>query len=96
MFKVVFVENKYMKLAINEALLAIEEGEMPVGAVIVQNEKVIATAHNIRNTQHDPTLTRDMKKKDHLQIRGLSTHKRQVLRHSLLRDLDTNPIQMHR
>lgn len=45
-----------MKLAINEALLAIEEGEMPVGAVIVQNGEVIASAHNIRNTQHDPTL----------------------------------------
>ena len=50
------MENKYMKIAINEALHAIKEGEMPVGAVIVQNEKVIASAHNIRNTQHDPTL----------------------------------------
>ena len=50
------MENKYMKIAINEALLAIVEGEMPVGAVIVQNGEVIASAHNIRNTEHDPTL----------------------------------------
>ena len=50
------MENKYMRVAINEALLAIDEGEMPVGAVIVQNGKILAQAHNIRNITHDPTL----------------------------------------
>ncbi len=45
-----------MRLALNEAQKAIEEGEMPVGAVIVRDGKVIATGHNVRNVTHDPTL----------------------------------------
>lgn len=50
------MENKFMKIALEEAQIAIEEGEMPVGAVVVKNGKVIATGHNVRNVQHDPTL----------------------------------------
>ena len=50
------MENKFMRIAINEAIKAIDEGEMPVGAVVVYNGEVIASAHNLRNTQHDPTL----------------------------------------
>lgn len=45
-----------MRLALDEAQKAIEEGEMPVGAVIVRNGQVIATGHNVRNVTHDPTL----------------------------------------
>ena len=45
-----------MRLALNEAQKAIEEGEMPVGAVIVRDGQVIATGHNVRNVTHDPTL----------------------------------------
>ena len=51
-----FVNNKYMQIALNEAELAANEGEMPVGAVIVKDGKVIASAHNERNKKHDPTL----------------------------------------
>ena len=50
------MENKFMKIAIEEAQAAIAEGEMPVGAVVVKDGQVIATGHNIRNMQHDPTL----------------------------------------
>ncbi len=50
------MENKFMKLALCEAEKAIEEGEMPVGAVIVRDGQVIATGHNVRNITHDPTL----------------------------------------
>ena len=50
------MENKFMRLALNEAQKAIEEGEMPVGAVIVRDGQVIATGHNVRNVTHDPTL----------------------------------------
>ena len=50
------LENKFMRLALNEAQKAIEEGEMPVGAVIVRDGQVIATGHNVRNVTHDPTL----------------------------------------
>ena len=45
-----------MRLALNEAQKAIEEGEMAVGAVIVRDGQVIATGHNVRNVTHDPTL----------------------------------------
>lgn len=45
-----------MRLSLNEAQKAIEEGEMPVGAVIVRDGQVIATGHNVRNVTHDPTL----------------------------------------
>ena len=50
------MENMFMKIALMEAQKAISEGEMPVGAVVVKNGEVIATGHNIRNKEHDPTL----------------------------------------
>lgn len=36
----------YMKVAIEEAKKALLEGEVPVGAVIVKNNKIVAKAHN--------------------------------------------------
>ena len=39
--------NKFMKLAIKQALIAKEKDEVPIGAVIVLNGKVIAKAHNL-------------------------------------------------
>lgn len=50
------MENKFMKIALEEANKAIEVGEMPVGAVVVKDGEVIATGHNVRNELHDPTL----------------------------------------
>ena len=50
------MENKFMRIALEEAQMAIEEGEMPVGAVVVKNGEIISTGHNERNMQHDPTL----------------------------------------
>ncbi len=50
------MENKFMKIALEEAEKAIREGEMPVGAVIVKDGEVIAKGHNVRNIEHDPTL----------------------------------------
>ena len=40
--------NKYMNIALDEAKKALEEGEIPVGAVIVKDNIVIAKAHNLR------------------------------------------------
>jgi len=40
--------NKYMEIAISEAKKALEKGEIPVGAVIVKDNIVIAKAHNTR------------------------------------------------
>lgn len=40
--------NKYMDIALNEAKKALAKGEIPVGAVIVKDNIVIAKAHNTR------------------------------------------------
>lgn len=42
------MKNYYMNLAYEEALKAYEQGEVPVGAIIVYNNEVIAKAHNKR------------------------------------------------
>lgn len=42
----VFTDDYFMKKAIEEAKLAAEKGEVPVGAVIVCNHTIIAKAHN--------------------------------------------------
>ena len=41
--------KKYMRLALNQAKKAFENGEVPIDAVIVYNGKVIARAYNKRN-----------------------------------------------
>ncbi|MBA8764125.1 tRNA adenosine(34) deaminase TadA [Staphylococcus coagulans] len=45
----------YMSLALEEAREAAKKGEVPIGAIIVKNEKVIARAHNLRETNQIPT-----------------------------------------
>lgn len=40
-----------MRLAIDEALKAKDKLEVPIGAVIVQNDEVIASAYNLRETE---------------------------------------------
>ncbi len=48
------IEEKYKKFmlaALDEAKLAAELGEVPVGAVIVKDDKIIASAHNTRETE---------------------------------------------
>jgi len=47
--------TKYMKEAIKEAKKAYEKDEVPVGAVIVKDGKIIARAHNIKETKKDTT-----------------------------------------
>ena len=45
--------NKYINVALDEAKQAYELNEVPVGAVIVHNKKIIARAHNLkRNTNN--------------------------------------------
>ncbi|MBE8190139.1 MAG: tRNA adenosine(34) deaminase TadA [Candidatus Thioglobus sp.] len=45
----------FMRSAIEQAVLAEEMGEVPVGAVLVQNDKIIAKAHNQPISQNDPS-----------------------------------------
>src|SRR5690606_12100799 len=44
------LDHFYMQLAIEEAEKAAAKGEVPIGAVIVRDRKVIARAHNLRET----------------------------------------------
>lgn len=47
--------EKWMALAIQQALLAEKIGEVPVGAVLVQDQQLIAKAYNQPITNNDPT-----------------------------------------
>lgn len=49
-----------MKKAFVEALQAFDEGEIPVGAVVVANGKIIARAHNLTETLNDVTAHAEM------------------------------------
>ena len=51
----VYSPERYMKEAYNQALLAFERDEVPVGAVIVANNRIIARAHNQVELLNDPT-----------------------------------------
>lgn len=42
--------NEFMSIAIEEAKTALSKGEVPVGAVIVKDGKVVAKAHNLRES----------------------------------------------
>ncbi|WP_148808037.1 tRNA adenosine(34) deaminase TadA [Crassaminicella thermophila] len=49
------MEQTYMKEALIEAQKAMQLEEVPIGAVIVKNGEIIARAHNLRETEKDPT-----------------------------------------
>ena len=46
-------DEYYMNLALKEAYKAYKRGEVPVGAILVLNDKIIAKAHNTRQKTHD-------------------------------------------
>lgn len=48
-------DEDWMDLALAQARIASEAGEVPVGAVIVFDDRVVASAHNLRETIQDPT-----------------------------------------
>ncbi len=49
------IDEKWMKIAMDEANLAMNEREIPVGAVLIQNNKLIARSHNQPIKNNDPT-----------------------------------------
>lgn len=53
-------DEYFMKEALKEARKAFEKDEVPVGAVIVCNETVIARAHNLTETLNDATAHAEM------------------------------------
>jgi tRNA(adenine34) deaminase len=50
----------YMRQAIDEAISAAEAGEVPVGAVVVCQDQIIARAHNLTQTLNDVTAHAEM------------------------------------
>ena len=48
-------KEKYMKEALKEAVKAYNKGEIPVGALIVKDDKIIARAHNQKEEKKDTT-----------------------------------------
>jgi len=67
-FKAIFMSNiiepfsdeYFMKKAFAEAVTAFNKGEVPVGAVVVSNQKIIARAHNLTETLNDVTAHAEM------------------------------------
>ncbi len=49
-----------MKMALHEAETALEKDEVPIGCVIVSNNRVIARAHNLTETLNDVTAHAEM------------------------------------
>lgn len=47
------MEENYMEQALKEAKKAYDKEEIPVGAVIVKDGKIIARAHNLKETKQD-------------------------------------------
>ena len=48
-------DERWMREALMEAQAALGEDEVPVGAVVVRDDKIVSRAHNLSQQQNDPT-----------------------------------------
>jgi tRNA(adenine34) deaminase len=55
-----FTDEYFMKMALNEAEIALEKDEVPIGCVVVSNDRIIARAHNLTETLNDVTAHAEM------------------------------------
>ena len=55
-----FDDNYFMKKALQEAEAAFDKGEIPVGAIVVINDRIIARAHNLTELLNDVTAHAEM------------------------------------
>ena len=53
-------DEKFMRMAINEALLALKKGVVPIGAVVVCGDRVVGRGHNLSETLGDATAHAEM------------------------------------
>lgn len=53
-------DEQYMRRALDEARQALEEGEIPIGAIVVAGGRIISRAHNQTETLHDVTAHAEM------------------------------------
>ncbi len=56
----IFTDDYFMKKALQEAEIAFKKGEIPVGAIIVIDNKVIARSHNLTELLNDVTAHAEM------------------------------------
>ena len=56
----IFTDEYFMKKALQEAEMAFEKGEIPVGAIVVVNNQVIARSHNLTEMLNDVTAHAEM------------------------------------
>lgn len=56
----IFTDEYFMRKALQEAELAYEKGEVPVGAIVVVENRVIARTHNLTEMLHDVTAHAEM------------------------------------
>lgn len=56
----IFTDEYFMKKALQEAEMAFDKGEIPVGAIVVIDNKVIARSHNLTELLHDVTAHAEM------------------------------------
>ena len=56
----IFTDEYFMKKALQEAETAFEKGEIPVGAIIVIDNKIIARSHNLTELLNDVTAHAEM------------------------------------
>lgn len=49
-------DERWMREALTEARTALDEDEVPVGAIVIKNGEIVARAHNLSRQQNDPTL----------------------------------------
>ncbi|MBQ6287077.1 MAG: nucleoside deaminase [Bacteroidales bacterium] len=54
------IDEKYMNEALREARIALEEGEIPIGAVVVCKGRIVGKGHNMTERLHDPTAHAEM------------------------------------
>ena len=70
-------DEKWMQYAIIEANIAKDKGEVPVGSIIVQNNQIIAKAHNCPISKNNPTA--------HAEIEALRKAGKKLLNYRLPR-----------
>lgn len=56
----ILTDEYFMKQALSEAQKAFEKGEVPIGAVIVSNQRIIARSHNLTEMLNDVTAHAEM------------------------------------
>ena len=53
-------DEQYMRRALDEAQEALRQGEIPIGAIVVCKDRIIARAHNLTETLNDVTAHAEM------------------------------------